>query len=384
MLLAPRPDRDPPPASGGVAVVGELGRSSGLGEGARLMLLGLASLGVPSWAINDGLNPRADDLPPVPRDGAADVPEGVPLLLHVNAAQLPGALRKLGGAAVRGRMVIGHWAWELPTAPPAWRAGAGFVHEAWVPSRFTRDAIEKLLPGRVRVVPYPLAISPPRPSVMDRQAFGLGEGVVVVLVAFNLASSFERKNPLGAIAAFRAAFGERRDRLLLLKITNPGHFPEDFQRLQEAVAGIRNIRLEQHTLPAGDAHALTACVDIVLSLHRSEGFGLVPAEAMLLGKPVIATNWSGNTDFMTADTAALVGYRLIPARDPRAVFEAKNAVWAEPDLADAVGHLRRLAEDAAERAAMGRRARDSVAALLGTQGLEAALERIGVKRITQA
>jgi glycosyltransferase involved in cell wall biosynthesis len=382
MLLAPHPDRVKPPAREGIAVVGELGRSSGLGEGARLMRLGLASLGVPSWAINDGLNPRADDLPPMPRDRAADVPEGVPLLLHVNAAQLPGALLKLGRAAVRGRMVIGHWAWELPTTPPAWRAGAAFVHEAWVPSRFTRDAIEKLLPGRVRVVPYPLAISPPRPSRMDRQAFGLHEDQVVVLVAFNLASSLERKNPLAAIAAFRAAFGERADRLLLLKITNPGHFPEDFRRVAEVVAGSQNIRLESRTLPAADAHALTACVDVVLSLHRSEGFGLVPAEAMLLGKPVIATNWSGNTDFMSEDTAALVGYRLIPARDPRAVFEAEGAVWAEPDLGDAVTHLRRLAEDAAERVALGRRAARSVSASLGTQGLEAALKGIGLNRIS--
>ena len=70
----------------------------------------------------------------------------------------------------------------------------------------------------------------------------------------------------------------------------------------------------------------------MLSLHRSEGFGLVPAEAMLLGRAVVATGWSGNMDFMDADSAALVGYRLVPARDPRGVFEAPGADWAEPDL----------------------------------------------------
>ena len=58
-----------------------------------------------------------------------------------------------------------------------------------------------------------------------------------------------------------------------------------------------NIRIETHTLAPEDRHALTACADIVLSLHRGEGFGLVMAEAMLLGKPVVATGWSGNTDY---------------------------------------------------------------------------------------
>jgi glycosyltransferase involved in cell wall biosynthesis len=378
VMLAPHPDRPPPPPSGGIAVVGELGRSSGLGEGARLMLLGLQSLGVRHWAIEDGLNPRAADLAPVPRDSAANLPAGVPLLLHVNAAQLPAALLNLGRPAVRGRMVIGHWAWELPTTPPAWHAGAAFVHEAWVPSRFTRDAIAPLLPGRVRVVPYPLAISPPRPAALDRQAFGLPANAVVVLVAFNLASSLERKNPMAAIAAFIRAFGSRADRLLLLKVTNPGHFPADFRQIQQAVDGIANIRLETRTLPGPDAHALTACADIVLSLHRSEGFGLIPAEAMLLGKPVIVTNWSGNTDFMTEDTAALVGYRLIPARDPRAVFEAPGAVWAEPNLADAANHLVRLADDAAARDALGKRALEGATSCLGTEPLEAALRGIGL------
>ena len=76
--------------------------------------------------------------------------------------------------------------------------------------------------------------------------------------------------------------------------------------------------------------------------------GLVPAEAMLLGKPVIATGWSGNMGYMDAGNAALVGFRLVPAKDPRDVYA--DAVWAEPDLADAIAHLRRLADDPVARA----------------------------------
>ena len=250
------------------------------------------------------------------------------------------------------------------------------MHEVWALTPFVAAALEPLLPGKVRVVPPPMAIAPPKPSALDRAAFGLPADAVVVLVSFNLASSIERKNPLAAIAAFRAAFGDRRDRLLLLKIGNRSHFPEDYARLAAAAAA-PNIRLETRTLPAADLHALTAACDIVLSLHRSEGFGLVPAEAMLLGKPVIATGWSGNMAFMDASSAALVGYRLVPAADPRHVYE--GSCWAEPDQADAVTHLRRLADDAGARASLGGRGRAAAFERLGVAPLAAAVRDLGLR-----
>ena len=206
------------------------------------------------------------------------------------------------------------------------------------------------MPGRVRVVLPPLGIVPPEPAALDRAAFGLPPDAVVILVSFNLASSFVRKNPLAAIAAFRAAFGERPDRLLVLKTGHVAHAPDDFARLA-AAAQAPNIRLETRVLPTADHHALMAASDIVLSLHRSEGFGLVPAEAMLLGKPVIATGWSGNMDFMDASNSVPIGYRLVPVADPRQVYQGGS--WAEPDQAEAVAQLRRLADDAAARRALG-------------------------------
>ena len=295
---------------------------------------------------------------------------------------LPWALLRLPRGLVHGRRVIGNWAWELPVVPEAWRVGLGFVHEIWAPSHFTAEAFRAWLPEGagipVRVVPNPVAVAPPVPSALDRAAFGLPAAAVVVLVSFSLASSNVRKNPLGAVRAFRAAFGDRGDRILLLKIGNPGHFPAEFAALREAVAGCANIRLETRTLPRADSHALTSCADIVLSLHRSEGFGLVPAEAMLLGRPVVATGWSGNMDFMDADSAALVGYRLVPARDPRGVFEAPGAVWAEPELGQAADALRRLADDPAGRAALGARGQAIAQARLGDAPVAAALRALGL------
>ncbi len=374
-LLAPRPDEPPPAAREGVIVAGELGRASGLGEGARLMLAGLAELGVPAWPMRAGLSipGEADDIP-VPDNGPP--PPGAPLVLHVNAPHVAAALLRLPRALIRGRRVIGMWAWELPVAPLDWALGARFVHEVWAPSRFTAAALEPLAPGRVRVVPYCVASRPPAPAALDRQAFGLPTGAVVTLCSFSLASSFERKNPLGALAAHRAAFGDRADRVLVMKVGQAAHFPADLQHLRDAAGG--NVRFETRTLPLADNHALTACADIVLSLHRSEGFGLVPAEAMLLGRAVVLTDWSGSTDFTNADTAALVPYRLVPAVDPRGVHQAPGAVWADADVGAAAAHLARLADDAGERSALGGRARVAARARLGPARLADALHGLGL------
>jgi glycosyltransferase involved in cell wall biosynthesis len=374
-LLAPAIDRRPPSGRYGIAIVGYLSLTSGLGEGARLILRALKQMRVATWTIDIArLSPghaayaagMSEDWPP---------PEA-PLLLHVNAPSLPMVLLRLPRRIVRGRKVIGYWAWELPVVPPDWRVGARFVHEVWVPSHFTAAAVEPLLPGRVRVVPFPLALVPPTPAALDRAAFDLPADAVVVLVNFNLASSFERKNPLAAVAAFRAAFGDRKDRVLVLKIGHPDHYPDDLARLVAAVGHAPNIRVETRMFPAADSHALTLIADIVLSLHRSEGFGLVLAEAMLLGKPAIATGWSGNLEFMNDENASLVKYRLVPTKDARETYY--GSVWADPDITDAVERLRHLADSASARKALGTRARETTLVRLGEAALESAVRDLGL------
>ncbi|HTZ70578.1 MAG TPA: glycosyltransferase [Acetobacteraceae bacterium] len=371
--LAPRPDQPPPQAQGGVGVGGEWRRASGLGEGARLMFAALGELGVPAWRFAAGV--------PLPGETAGEdplPPAGVPLVLHVNAPMLPASLLRLPRGALRGRRIIGYWAWELPVAPPIWRVAVPLVHEIWVPSRFTAAALEPLAPGRVRVVPHAVAASPPVPSALSRADFALPADAFVVLTSFSLASSYARKNPEAALAAFRSAFGDRPDRLLVMKITHSEHWPADLQRLRGLIAGAANVRLETRLLPAADSYALTACADCVLSLHRSEGFGLVPAEAMSLGRAVVATDWSGTTDFLDASCGVPVPCRLVPANDPRGVFEAPGAVWAEADVSVAAAALRDLAAAPERRAALGQAARRAVQERLGTAPLQAALHGIGL------
>ncbi len=372
--LAPKPDRVAPARCEGIVVGGEIGESSGLGEGARIMLAALQRLGVPHAGIATGSRLRDRGARGRSR---ADWPGRAALVLHVNAPQLPAALIGLGRQALRDRRVVGYWHWELPVVPELWRAALGHVHEVWAPSRFTAAALEAVCPGRVRVVPHAVALSPPVTSALDRQAFGLPERAVVVLVSFNLASSFERKNPLGAIAAFKQAFGTRSDRFLLLKVGHAAHYRADLARIVAAIGDAGNIRVETRMFPGDDVHALTRCCDIVLSLHRSEGFGLVPAQAMLLGRPVVATDWSATAEFLDSGCGMPIGYRLVPARDPRGVFEAPGALWADADLGEAAAALCALADSMELRTRVGHAALLAAQARLGSGGLEAGLAAIG-------
>ncbi len=363
--LAPRPAPEPLRPATGIIVAGHLHQATGLGEAARVLRSALSRLGLPVWAVDLD----APVLPP-------SLPPAAPLLIHANPPMLPLALRAQPPGVLGQRMVIGYWAWELTTPSPLWRRGADFVHRAWTLSEFSAQGLA-LLGVPVRAVPLPLALAPPRPSALRRVDFGLPEDAVVTLVSLNLASSLVRKNPEAAIAAHREAFGARADRVLVLKVTNPDHFRRDMAALVAKADG-PNIRVLAETLSAPDAHALTLACDIVMSLHRSEGFGLVPAEAMLLGKPVIATGWSGNLEFMDANSAALVGYKLVPAIDPRGIYEAPGAVWAEADVGEAAAHLRRLADDPAARAELAARGQAHAVAALGPQKLLAALAEIGL------
>ncbi len=352
-------------------VAGEIAASNGLAESARILHQVIARHGLARGMLPLGL-PGFVAMP------QARLAPGAALLAVVNAPVLPPALLRLPRGALRGRRVIGFWAWELPVLPPGWAQGARFVHEIWAPSRFTAQALTPLAPGRVKPVPFPMAAIE-LPVEGERADFGLPAAAFIVTTIFNLASSMERKNPLGAIAAFRAAFGTRRDHVLVLKLSHVEAYPADVAQLRAAIAGAPNIMLLTGTIPEARLRGLIRASDVVLSLHRAEGFGLIPATAMLLGRAVVATAWSGNMDFMAEGKAGLVPYRLIPAHDPRGTYEVSGALWAEPDVEAAAAWLRRLAGDAVARTAMAAAGQDYAREKLGAAPLLAALSEAGIR-----
>jgi glycosyltransferase involved in cell wall biosynthesis len=185
----------------------------------------------------------------------------------------------------------------------------------------------------------------------------------VVLVIFNMGSSLARKNPFAAIKAFRAAVGDDRSARLVIKVSNSHLYRPGFDELLAATRGVNNIELLTRPLTVLEMDALYEQADAVMSLHRSEGFGFVIAEAMLRGLPVIATDWSGNCDFLNASNGMPVRWALVAAADPQGEYDRLDLCWADPDIHDASTKLRALRRDLRLRAELGERAREDAVRL---------------------
>ncbi|ATC34530.1 glycosyl transferase family 1 [Caulobacter vibrioides] len=333
-----------------VTIIGFHGAVHGLGEGARMLARGFADMGLPVRALDLSASVGfAAEIPPAfppPDPGERGV-----TISHINPPELLRWVRDTEGRLLQGRRHVGYWAWELEEVPSDWLPAFDFVDEVWTPSAFAADAIRRVAPKRVRVAPapYPLYLNP-RPQA-DRTRFGLPHDQVVVLMAFDLRSTAQRKNPRAALRAFQQATARAtRPAMLVCKIVGADLYPETFQALAADVAGDPSIRLLTDNLSAQDMAALTASSDIVLSLHRSEGYGLLLAEAIWLGKPTLATGWSSNVEFMDPASSRLVDYRLVPVEGDGVIYRAGR--WADADVTDAAEKLARLISDDAWRDAL--------------------------------
>lgn len=378
-MLAPRPPqqggqgkREP-----GLIIVGEFSLPTGLGQAARLIRDGARSSGAPVWTIDvSRIVPGGNGQAPPPEVHLNDYPPNVPLVLQVNPPTLPWTLLHLPRGLLVGRRVIGSWVWELEHAPATWRSAAPFVHEVWAPSRFVANALKSCFSGPIRYVPYPVASIETSPAPLARTDFGLPNDRTIVMAAIALHSSPARKNAEGVIQAFKAAAAGQKDMRLLLKVSGHHAFPADMAALQAAIASDPAIHIEDRVMPNSDMQALLRCSDVVLSMHRSEGFGLVPAEAMLAGIPVVATDWSATAEIIDTSCGMPVPYRLVPVHDPRRVYTVPGARWADPDPAAAASSLRRLVADPALRRALGAQGATVVRDRLGSDALVRALADI--------
>jgi glycosyltransferase involved in cell wall biosynthesis len=233
-------------------------------------------------------------------------------VIWTNAEQLPGFASVVGPEYFVGRYNVGFWAWESERLPAHLAANAAMLDEIWVPSRFVRDAVTPVVDRPVHIFPHPIVAPIPEPS-FDPRSLGIPQGFTF-LFTYDFLSSFERKNPLGVLAAFVEAFPDGGGPVLVLKSVNGAKRPAELERLLLAAGGRRDVVVIDEYLTAGERAALIASCGCFVSLHRAEGFGLGLGEAMALGKPVIATAYSGNLDFMSNDTAVLVPARLRTSR----------------------------------------------------------------------
>lgn len=236
---------------------------------------------------------------------------------------------------------IAYWYWEFDSIPDAWTAQASKVDEVWAATEFVAKGIRARLDVPVKTL-FP-GVQLGAYTRRERRHFGLEEGKFIFLFNFHMNSVMERKNPLGLIKAFKAAFGTDDQVALVLKTMFGHHHPAQIRQLHDAI-GESNIKLIDETYNSDEVLSLMDACDAYVSLHRSEGLGLTMAEAMLMGKPVIATNYSGNTDFMDDTNSLLVPYELVKLEHDLPPYEA-GLCWAEPSQAHAAALMRRLVDE---------------------------------------
>lgn len=251
------------------------------------------------------------------------------------------------------KYLIGYWVYELPTLPFGWKTAMSKFDEIWAPSRFVKAIFEKYSNKKIEIVPHAVDLIKVPNLKGDRSSIraeiGIDEKSFIALTSFSFSSSMERKNILGTIKAFEMAFGSKSDRILIIRHINKANFPKAFERLNAAVnKSSCNIILIDGDLDKDGQQGLfqlyRAC-DVLLSLHRSEGFGLQMYEALKFNLPIIATAYSGNMDFLNEENAHLVPYDLVKVNDPDNIYKSKSDKWAEPNLESAARFLRIIARE---------------------------------------
>jgi GT2 family glycosyltransferase/glycosyltransferase involved in cell wall biosynthesis len=253
---------------------------------------------------------------------------------------------------------IGIWAWELAHFRPDWASTFGALDEIWVLSDFCRESVSSISPVPVITMPIPVEIKG-EGDLLPRSYFRLADDVFIFGCFFDVGSTVERKNPELAVRAFIAAFGEREDVLLVLKYHGAHHYPDDVKKLHALTAGRANIRFFGRIFNDQELISFKSMIDCVVSPHRSEGFGLNLTEALLLGKTVIATNYSGNVDFMDDEDSYPVAYRLVELEKECGPYPP-GALWAEPDFDDFVAKLGRVVVGRSEAEARARQGKERI------------------------
>lgn len=365
---AARGKRKPKQRPFGLNLIGFAFGELGIGEDLRMAVAACEAAGIPFTVLNihagDGLRQADQALAGFIDAAAVSADQQAPYAINLfclTGFDTGRVFLERGEALFNARYNIGWWPWELPVWPRDWPMAFQLVDEVWAATEFTRAMYEQALEQargtlgshKVPVTRMPLPATVARVTPRSRQQLGLPEDKFLFLYVFDFNSYLARKNPFAAVAAFRKAFPPRdRDVGLVLKTMNgdPDH-PVWRDFLRECAKDQRIIVLDT-TMERGEVLGLIQCCDAYVSLHRSEGFGRTLAEAMLFGKPVVATDFSGNVDFLKKSLGFPVQWSRMPVYEGEYPFitPADKAWWANPDIphaAEQLGAARQAASDPA-------------------------------------
>ena len=274
-----------------------------------------------------------------------------PLIVAGNALPVFELLRDIFGEQTP---IIPFCHWEMTRFPESWRKVAEMAAEVWLPTPFVKSAFDSTFPDladKSRIFQNPVEIDPfpvTRPQAREsaRRIFDLPVNAFVAGFTFASSSCFDRKNPFGAIQAFRQAFGDRSTNFLLIRCTDPDFYPEGLANLRRAVNEVEGLRLILKGEPQHRLEDFYAGIDVLVSLHRSEGYGLTIAEAVQTGAHAISTEWGLAPELAALPRVHTVSQKLIPVHDLQGFFgNFAHLEWADPNLDEAADCLLQIADE---------------------------------------
>lgn len=328
----------------GANLIGYAHAEIGMGEHVRMTAAALATTDTAYGVVNFNTNVSARQNAILEHGKLSTKNEYKANIFHINADQMLVAYRNLGKDFFVNRYNIGYWAWELEKCPEEWIPIIDLVDEIWAPSRFIQQAFAEKTGKPVQYMP--LCVTLPQLVGYKRSDFDLDSNRYLFLFTFDFASYIERKNPMAIIKAFTLAFPDYSKPVgLVIKVMNARESDTNWKTMLDLIGSDPRIVIINQIMDRNEVLGLLDACDCFVSLHRSEGFGRGPAEALYLGKSVIATNYSGNTDFTLANNSCLVNYELIPVK-PEQYVMAHGQRWAEPDVEHAAWYMRKLYTDA--------------------------------------
>jgi glycosyltransferase involved in cell wall biosynthesis len=278
-------------------------------------------------------------------------------IFHINGNEVEQSLAHLGATNNWDGFNIVYPAWELSLYPKEWAVQLDRFDEIWAPSMFIKESLETAC--KKRVIHMPLACEVVLSSFFSRRYFGIPETDYAFLFFFDVRSYATRKNPRAVIESFRKLMKVKpyAKVRLVLKVNGSEIEPGTMKQLHDEVDDmIDHVTIIHQLMTDNETKNLVRCCDCFVSLHRSEGFGRGISEAMGLGKPVIATGYSGNMEFMNSEVSFLVAYNLIPLTEGE-YPHYKDQVWADADIGEAAHYMIKLIDDPSLGQAIGKKAR---------------------------
>jgi glycosyltransferase involved in cell wall biosynthesis len=339
----------------GLNLAGLFRSENGLGEAARLLVETVQESGIPFTTMTFTRSPSRQGHP------FQDHGVGLPIydmnIVAVNADHTVLFASDSGPEFYRDRYTIGTWFWETDELPARLQGALDYVDEVWMSSEYARLAVARVTDKPTFVFPLPI-VEPDYPRNVTREELGMPPGFTF-LFAFDFMSTAKRKNPVGLVRAFKAAFRDGEGPRLVIKSANGWHRPDDLADLTREIGGRGDITLIDRYVPAGWITAMIAQCDCYISLHRAEGFGLTMAEAMIMGKPTVATAYSGNLEFMTEENSYLVPAGEVKVGPGIPIYPAEGR-WGDPSLEDAARIMREIIADPEEARRRGVAARRDI------------------------